>query len=94
MRPYLAARDQAAVGPMTGARLAVDRGVVIVTAAGSFTPAGERLTGLVDSVGKLEKLIEWAHNRGLLRPQPVVGAGEKPRPNRPGCGGSARSAHH
>jgi hypothetical protein len=57
---------------MTGARLAVDRRVVIVTAAGSFTPGGERLTGPVGSVGKLEKLIEWAHNRGLLRPQLVV----------------------
>ena len=64
---------------MTGASPStsdVDRLVVIVTAAGSFTAAGERLTGPVDSVDKLEKLIEWAHNRGLLQPQPIIGAGE------------------
>ena len=34
----------------------VDRHVVIVTAAGSFTVAGERLTGPVDAVDKLERL--------------------------------------
>ena len=41
---------------MTGAEAApptVDRHVVIVTAAGSFTPA-ERLTGPVTSVNKLK----------------------------------------
>jgi hypothetical protein len=38
----------------------VDRHVVIVTAAGSFTVAGERLTGPVDAVDKLEKLISWS----------------------------------
>ena len=62
---------------MTGAAAAtpaVDRHVVIVTAAGSFTPAGERLTGPVTAVDKLETLIEWAHGRGLLQPFPSVGA--------------------
>ena len=48
----------------------VDRHVVIVTAAGSFTAAGERLTGPVDAVDKLEKLIDWAHQRGGLQPLP------------------------
>lgn len=52
----------------------VDRHVVIVTAAGSFTVAGERLTGPVDAVDKLEKLIDWAHQRGGL--QPLRDAGE------------------
>ena len=78
IRPYLVARAGAAGElPMTGAVAAtpaVDRHVVIVTAAGSFTPAGERLTGPVTSVDKLETLIEWAHGRGLLQPFPVVGA--------------------
>ena len=71
----------------------VERCVVIVTAAGSFTAAGERLTGPVDGVDKLEKLIEWAHNRGLLQPQPIGGAAEvaEARPARvwvvgAGCG--------
>jgi hypothetical protein len=56
---------------MTGAVAlppALDRHVVIVTSAGSFTPAGTRLTGPVSSVDKLETLIDWAHGRGLLRP--------------------------
>jgi hypothetical protein len=68
---------------MTGATAstsAVDRHVVIVTAAGSFTVAGQRLTGPVDSADKLEKLIEWAHNRDLLQPQPVIGPGESAEP--------------
>ena len=52
----------------------VDRHVVIVSAAGSFTAAGDRLTGPVNCVDRLEKLIEWAHTRGLLAPIPA-GAG-------------------
>ena len=51
----------------------VDRHVVIVTAAGAFNAAGEGLTGPVDAVDKLEKLIDWAHQRGGL--QPLVGDG-------------------
>ena len=49
----------------------VDRHVVIVTAAGSFTAAGERLTGRVDAIDKLEQLIDWAHQRGGLQPLPA-----------------------
>jgi hypothetical protein len=62
---------------MTGAAAtpAVDRHVVIVTAAGSFTPAGERLTGPVTGVDKLETLIDWTHGRGLLQPSPSAGTG-------------------
>lgn len=41
---------------------------VIVSKEGSFTPAGERLSGPVDSVDKLETLIEWAQKRDLLTP--------------------------
>ena len=58
----------------TAASLAVDRHVVIVSAAGSFTTDGHRLTGPVDSVDKLEKLIEWAYDRDLLQPIPAVPA--------------------
>jgi hypothetical protein len=43
-------------------------GVVIVTAAGSFVPAGRKLTGPVDSVDKFEKLIVWAAEKGFLEP--------------------------
>jgi len=41
---------------------------VILSGDGSFTMAGERLAGPVDSVDKLEKLIKWAHRRRLLTP--------------------------
>lgn len=59
---------------MSGPVLSVDRHIVIVTSDGSFTVAGERLTGAVDTVDKLEKLIEWAHQRGGL--QPLLDSGE------------------
>ena len=61
---------------MSGAAASVDGHVVIVTAAGAFTAAGERLTGPVDGVDKLGKLMQWAHHRGGL--QPIRGAGEAP----------------
>jgi hypothetical protein len=48
----------------------VDRHVVIVTAAGSFTTAGDQLTGPVDTAAKLEKLIDWVVRRGGLQPLP------------------------
>jgi hypothetical protein len=41
---------------------------VIVGGDGSFSPTGERLTGPVDSVDKLEKLIDWARKHNLLPP--------------------------
>jgi len=37
-----------------------DGHAVIVTAAGTYTPSGQTLTGPVDSVEKLDKLIRWA----------------------------------
>lgn len=43
-------------------------GVLIVTGAGSFTPAARVLTGPVDSIDKLEKLIIWASEHGHLEP--------------------------
>ena len=67
---------------MSVAAASVDRHVVIVTAAGSFTAAGERLTGPVDAVDKLEKLIEWAHNRGGLQPIRQAGVGADAEPAR------------
>ena len=60
----------------------VDRHVVIVTAAGSFTAAGERLTGPVDAVDKLEKLIDWAHQRGGLQPLRDAAEDADPEPAR------------
>ena len=72
IRPYLAARtDTTRSAGMSPDAAPVDRHVVIVTAAGSFNAAGERLTGPVDAVDKLEKLIDWAHQRGGLQPLPV-----------------------
>src|SRR4051794_1923182 len=75
----------------------VDRHVVIVTAAGSFTAAGERLTGPVDAVDKLEKLIDWAHQRGGLQPVRDAAEDVDPEPARVwvvggGCGLLAGSA--
>jgi hypothetical protein len=43
-------------------------GVVLVARQGSFSPAGRQLTGPVDSVDKLEKLICWAVGKGFLEP--------------------------
>ncbi|MGB7234866.1 MAG: hypothetical protein WBD41_02695 [Rhodococcus sp. (in: high G+C Gram-positive bacteria)] len=37
-----------------------DGHAIIVTAAGTHSPSGQRLTGSVDSVDNLEKLIAWA----------------------------------
>jgi hypothetical protein len=75
----------------------VDRHVVIVTAAGSFTAAGERLTGPVDAVDKLEKLIDWAHQRGGLQPMRDAAEDADPEPARVwlvggACGALAGSA--
>ncbi len=60
---------------------AVERHVVVITPAGSFTATGDRLTGPVDAVDKLEKLIDWAHQRGGLRALPAEGEGD-PEPAR------------
>lgn len=46
--------------------MGADVNALIVAGEGSFTTAGERLSGPVDSVEKLAKLIEWADKRGLL----------------------------
>ena len=75
----------------------VDLHVVIVTAAGSFTAAGERLTGPVDTVDKLEKLIDWAHQRGGLQPLRDAAEDVDPEPARVwlvggACGALAGSA--
>ena len=49
---------------------------VILSGDGSFSPTGERLTGPVDSVDKLEKLIDWARKHGLLPPLQLAGFNE------------------
>lgn len=50
---------------------ALDRHVVILTTAGTFTPNGYRLTGPVTSLDKLEKLISYVAGLNLLRPFPA-----------------------
>lgn len=72
---------------MTGAA-AIGRHVLIVTAAGSFTVGGRLLTGPVDTVGKLGKLILWTHRQhgGL---QPIPGCGDEPLPARVWVTGTA-----
>ena len=54
----------------------VDRHVVIVTAAGSFTAAGERLTGPVDWRGQAGEADRVGAQPRLLQPQPIGGAAE------------------
>lgn len=68
---------------MSGELLDPNRSQVIISTDGSYLPSGERLTGSVDSVDKLETLIGWAHERrGLLRgARPrvwVIGAAVRP----------------
>ena len=75
---------------MSIAAASVDRHVVIVTAAGSFTAAGERLTGPVDAVNKLEKLIEWAHTAAACSRS--ARPASAPTQSRRGSGWSARRA--
>ncbi|ROZ42813.1 hypothetical protein EEB13_30735 [Rhodococcus sp. WS3] len=48
-----------------------DGHAVIVTAAGAFAPSGEKLTGPVDSIEKLDKLIRWATLTPLGAPAQV-----------------------
>lgn len=47
---------------------AADGLAVLVTATGSFTPSGRRLTGPVDSIEKLGALLEWSRRTGKLAP--------------------------
>ncbi len=51
------ATEPAALPP---ASESADGHAVIVTAAGTYTPSGHTLTGPVDSIEKLDKLIRWA----------------------------------
>ncbi|MDJ0420034.1 hypothetical protein [Rhodococcus opacus] len=54
-----------------------DGHALIVTAAGTYTPSGRELTGPVDSVEKLDKLVRWASLKPLGAPPQVwiVGQG-------------------
>lgn len=56
---------------------ALDGHVLIVSAAGSFTASGRRLTGPVSDIDKLETLLDWAAGRGLLTPRPGIAGGEQ-----------------
>ncbi|WP_370185195.1 hypothetical protein [Rhodococcus wratislaviensis] len=48
-----------------------DGHALIVTAAGTYTPSGRELTGPVDSVEKLDKLIRWASLTPLGAPAQI-----------------------
>ncbi|MBP1054950.1 hypothetical protein J6397_33105, partial [Rhodococcus qingshengii] len=52
--------DATESGTLPPASEAADGHAVIVTAAGTYTPSGHTLTGPVDSIEKLDKLIRWA----------------------------------
>ncbi|MHA4854411.1 hypothetical protein L1080_033490 [Rhodococcus sp. MSC1_016] len=50
---------------------AADGHALIVTAAGTYTPSGKELTGPVDSLEKLDKLIRWASLTPLGAPAQI-----------------------
>ena len=52
--------DVAVAASLPPAGESADGHAIIVTAAGTYTPSGQTLTGPVDSVEKLDKLIRWA----------------------------------
>lgn len=52
---------------MTAGAADIGRHVLVLTAAGSFTVEGRRLTDPVDTAGKLGKLILWSVKRGGCR---------------------------
>ncbi|TSD40305.1 hypothetical protein FFI94_031610 [Rhodococcus sp. KBS0724] len=54
------AHDESPSFSLPPAGESADGHAVIVTAAGTYTPSGQVLTGPVDSVEKLDKLIRWA----------------------------------
>ncbi|PQP13751.1 hypothetical protein [Rhodococcus opacus] len=53
-----------------------DGHALIVTAAGTYTPSGRELTGPVDSVEKLDKLIRWAALTPLGAPAQIWVVGQ------------------
>ena len=63
--------DVTASSDLPPAGIEADGHAIIVTAAGSYTPSGEKLTGPVDSVEKLDKLIRWATLTPLGAPAQV-----------------------
>lgn len=58
---------------MTAGAADIGRHVLVLTAAGSFTVEGRRLTDPVDTAGKLGKLILWSVKRGGLQAIPGFG---------------------
>lgn len=60
----------------------IGRHVLILTPTGSFTIAGRRLAGPVDSADKLGKLILWAADKKRGGLQPIPGPGDEPDPAR------------
>ncbi|MFD6356667.1 hypothetical protein [Nocardia tengchongensis] len=52
----------------TPSAVAADGHAILVTGTGSMAPSGTALTGPVDSLDKLAKLLEWAWNTAKLTP--------------------------
>lgn len=60
----------------------IGRHVLILTPTGSFSIAGRRLAGMVDSADKLGRLILWAADKKRGGLQPIPCAGDEPDPAR------------
>lgn len=60
----------------------IGRHVLILTPTGTFTIAGRRLAGPVDTADKLGKLILWAADKKRGGLQPIPGPGDEPDPAR------------
>jgi len=60
----------------------IGRHVLIVTATGSFTVAGRRMSEPVDAADKLGKLIQWSRGKGGLQSIPVSNPDSEPAPAR------------
>ncbi|OKH76715.1 hypothetical protein EB73_02145 [Mycobacterium sp. SWH-M3] len=60
----------------------IGRHVLILTPTGTFTIAGRRLAGPVDTADKLGKLILWAADKKRGGLQPIPGPGDNPDPAR------------
>lgn len=63
-------------------RIEIGRHVLILTPTGTFTIAGRRLAGPVDTADKLGKLILWAADKKRGGLQPIPGPGDEPDPAR------------
>ncbi|MFZ2173936.1 MAG: hypothetical protein WAW17_07865 [Rhodococcus sp. (in: high G+C Gram-positive bacteria)] len=64
-----AVEPQTSAVALPRASTGADNHAIIVTAEGSFAPSGSSLTGPVDSITKLGRLIDWASAKSMLTPR-------------------------